>query len=245
MKVIISGYGRMGKMVEQVCRERGHSIVDIWDNASDRDKLSTVPDGVVVIDFSLPESAVENILFCFQKQMPVITGTTGWYQQLPEVKKMAEKFNGTLFYAPNFSLGVNVFFQLNRLFARMMTSLTGYRVSVEEIHHVHKLDAPSGTAIRIAEDILVSHPEFDSWQNSPDVPENVLPVISVRQGEVPGTHKVVYDSDSDTLSIKHEAKNRKGFALGAVLAAEFVQDKKGVFTMRDFLIDRGFPQEFL
>jgi 4-hydroxy-tetrahydrodipicolinate reductase len=243
MKVIISGYGRMGKVVEQVCHERGHSVVGVWNSASDREKTPSFPADSVVIDFSLPESAVENFLFCFQKQIPVVTGTTGWYSQLPEVKKMVKKFKGTLFYAPNFSLGVNVFFQLNRLFAKLMYSLTGYRVSVREIHHVHKLDAPSGTAIQIAEDILQIFPELKSWQNTENVPDDILPVISVRQDEVPGTHEVVYDSDSDQLSIRHEAKNRKGFALGAVLAAEFIQDKTGIFTMRDFLMARGLPEE--
>ena len=242
MKIIISGYGRMGKMVEQISRERGHTIVAIWDNSSDREKTHW-PKDAVVIDFSLPETAVENMLFCFREQLPVVVGTTGWYSQLPDVKKMTEELNGTLFYAPNFSLGVNVFFRLNRLMARMMASLTGYRVSVTEIHHVHKLDAPSGTAIQIARDILQFYPELKSWENKENVPDDVLPVISIRRGEIPGTHEVVYRSDVDILSVKHEAKNRKGFALGAVLAAEFIQGKKGIFTMRDLLTDRGMPEE--
>lgn len=235
MKIIISGYGRMGKTVEEVCRQRGHEIAAIMDNLSEWESVKLPLDDSVVIDFSMPEEAVKNILRCFRLGIPVVTGTTGWYDDIETVKKACADTSGTLFYAPNFSLGVNILFHINRMLAKIMASTEGYRASVSETHHIHKLDAPSGTALRLAEDILSENPKLKVWKNASDDHPEVLPVLSFREGEVPGTHEVVYDSDVDTLSLKHEAKSRKGFALGAVLAAEFVQGKKGVFTMNDYM----------
>ncbi len=240
MKIIISGYGRMGKIVEEVCCQRGHEIVAIIDNPSEWEKaalLSTLD--TAVIDFSMPGEAVDNILRCFQIGIPVVTGTTGWYGKLERVKKTCADTQGTLFYAPNFSLGVNILFHVNRILAKIMASVEGYRAEISETHHIHKLDAPSGTALRLAEDILHENPQLKKWKNAPDDDPHTLPVLSFREGEIPGTHEVIYDSEADRISLKHEAKNRKGFAMGAVLAAEFINGKKGIFTMYDYLKTLG------
>ncbi len=239
MKIIISGYGRMGKAVEEVCRQRGHEIAAIIDNPSDWEKTTLPSQDTVVIDFSMPGEAVNNILRCFRLRLPVVTGTTGWYNKLESVNKACAEAQGTLFYAPNFSLGVNILFHVNRLLAKIMASAEGYRPSISETHHVHKLDAPSGTALRLAEDILHQNPQLKEWKNSSDDNPHTLPILSFREDEVPGIHEVIYDSEVDRLTLKHEAKSRKGFALGAVLAAEFIKEKKGVFTMRDYLKTLG------
>ena len=239
MEIIISGYGRMGKTVEKVCRERGHEIVAIIDKSSQWDTEELPTRDRVVIDFSLPDVAVTNILNCFRLGIPVITGTTGWYDELDSVRKACSDAQGTLFYSPNFSLGVNILFHVNRLLARIMASAEGYRASISETHHIHKLDAPSGTALHLAEDIMKENPKLERWENRDTNAKDVLPVISYREGEIPGTHEVVYDSKVDRLSLKHEAKSREGFALGAVLAAEFIHGKKGVFTMDNYLKSMG------
>lgn len=239
MNIIISGYGRMGKAVEEVCHQRGHEIVAIIDNPSDWGKAALPTHDAAVIDFSMPGEAVDNILRCFQLGIPVVTGTTGWYEELGKVKKACAGAQGTLFYAPNFSLGVNILFHVNRILAKIMASAEGYRAEISETHHIHKLDAPSGTALRLAEDILHENPQLKKWKNAPDDNPHTLPVLSFREGEIPGTHEVVYDSEVDKLSLKHEAKSRKGFALGAVLAAEFINGKKGIFTMHDYLKTLG------
>ena len=239
MNIIISGYGRMGKIVEEVCRQRGHEIVAIIDNPSDWEKAALPTHDTAVIDFSMPDVAVDNILHCFQLGIPVVTGTTGWYGDMERVKKNCTDAQGTLFYAPNFSLGVNILFHVNRILAKIMASAEGYRAEISEIHHIHKLDAPSGTALRLAEDILYANPQLKKWKNAPDDDPYTLPVLSFREGEIPGTHEVVYDSEADRISLKHEAKNRKGFARGAVLAAEFINGKKGIFTMHDYLKTLG------
>jgi len=235
MKIIISGYGRMGKSVEEVCLQRGHEIAAILDTPVDWEKKTLPLQDAVVIDFSMPEVAADNILRCFRLGLPVVCGTTGWYNRLEQVTKACAKSNGALFYAPNFSLGVNILFHVNRLLAGIMASAEGYRATISETHHIHKLDAPSGTALRLAEDILNKNPKLKRWENKANDDPEVLPVLSFRKGEVPGIHEVVYDSPEDSLVLKHEAKNRTGFAVGAVLAAEFIQNKKGVFTMNDYL----------
>ena len=235
MKIIISGYGRMGKTVEQVCLQRGHEVAAIVDSPADWDMKSFPLQDAVVIDFSMPEVAAENILRCFRLGLPVVCGTTGWYNVLDQVTKACEKSDGTLFYAPNFSLGVNILFHVNRMLAGIMASVDGYRAIISETHHIHKLDAPSGTALHLARDILHENPKLKTWKNRDDGNPEVLPVLSFREGEVPGIHEVVYDSPEDRLALKHEAKNRTGFALGAVLAAELKKKKKGVFTMNDYL----------
>jgi len=239
MKIIISGYGRMGKAVEEVCHQREHEIVAIIDTPSGWEKAASLSHDAVVIDFSIPEEAVNNISRCFKLGFPVVSGTTGWYDKLEPVEKICAETRGTLFYSPNFCLGVNILFHVNRLLAGIMASTEGYRPSISETHHIHKMDAPSGTALRLAEDILHENPQLKKWKNAPDDNPHTLPVLSFREGEVPGIHEVVYDSEVDRLTLKHEAKNRKGFALGAVLAAEFIQEKKGIFTMQDYLKTLG------
>ena len=229
----------MGKTVEAVCRERGHDVVAIIDRPDDWEQAGLPVPGGVVIDFSLPGEAIANMERCFRLQQPIVVGTTGWYDRLDKVKTNCAESEGTLFYAPNFSLGVNILFHVNRLLASIMSKVEGYRVSLSETHHVHKLDAPSGTALKLAEDIVARNPGLKTWKNNPDESPEVLPVVSYRRGEVPGIHEVVYASEADSLSLKHEAKNRKGFALGAVLAAEFIQGKQGVFTMDDYLKTLG------
>ncbi len=240
MKIIISGYGRMGRMVEQVCLERNHQIIAKIDTQAHWDTLRLTPgQQAVVIDFSLPETAVSNIFRCFDLQLPIVSGTTGWYDQLEKVRKICIQKQGTLFYAPNFSLGVNILFYVNSLLAKIMAKSGTYHPQINEIHHIHKLDAPSGTALQLADDILKAFPQLRKWVNKQTTEPTELSIISERTGEVPGTHHVVYDSDVDRISLSHEAKSRKGFALGAVLAAEFAQNKKGVFTMQDMLQSLG------
>lgn len=234
MNIAISGYGRMGKEVERIAVKRGHNILLRIDTKKDWEKLNRVEKEIkVIIDFSLPETAVKNILRCFKLEIPIITGTTGWYKKLTEIRKACNQLNATLFYAPNFSIGVNVFFKINQHLAKLMNGIDGYDISIEETHHIHKLDAPSGTAIKAAEDILTEYQKLNKWVNVAEHKNDELPIISKREGEVSGTHQVVYNSEVDKLIIKHEAKSRAGFALGAVLAAEFVADKKGIFTMDD------------
>lgn len=236
MNIIISGYGRMGKEVEKIALQRKHRIIARFDTEEEWEQLDTLKQDIdVVVDFSFPETAVKNIKYCFRSGIPVVTGTTGWYDELDEIKKQCNNFEGTLFYAPNFSIGINLFFRANKQLAKLMKGVEGYQVSMKETHHIHKLDAPSGTAIKAAEDIIEANDELTSWVNRPSFGDGALPILSHREGEIPGTHEVIYESDADLISLKHEAKNRSGFALGAVLAAEFSVDKKGVFTMDELL----------
>jgi 4-hydroxy-tetrahydrodipicolinate reductase len=236
MKIIISGYGRMGREVEKIALRRGHQIIAKIDKKSDWKNLDPrrVNDAVV-IDFSFPDVVVENITSCFKLGIPVVTGTTGWYDQLREVKNKCNHYDATLFYAPNFSIGVNLFFKANKQLAKLMTGREAYKVSMKETHHIHKLDAPSGTALKAANDIIETIDNLSGWVSQQEDNINKLPIISVREGEVPGTHEVIYESEADKLTLIHEAKNRSGFALGAILAAEFVANKKGIFTMDDLL----------
>ena len=236
MRILISGYGRMGREVEKIARSRGHEIVATID--SDEDWISKrdfILNAEVAIDFSLPVAALSVFERCFELGLPVITGTTGWYDDMKKVRLLCEEKKGTLFYAPNFSIGVNLFFRANKQLAKLMSSFEDYRVSLHEIHHVHKLDAPSGTAIKAAEDILKIEEKLSSWKKGSSADSKVLPVTSERLGEVPGTHIVTYESGADLIELKHEAKNRTGFAQGAVLVAEWIPGKKGIFTMDDYL----------
>lgn len=236
MNLAIIGYGQMGHEIEKIAIERGHHIRLIIDE-NNQDDLSAnkLKEIDVAIEFSRPQSAVKNYKKCFQAGVPVVSGTTGWLEHLNEVIKDCESNNTAFFYASNFSLGVNLFFQLNRQLAKMMQPFNEYKVMMNEIHHTRKLDAPSGTAITLAEGVMAEIPEINAWKNDEDVNENELPILSFREGDVPGTHEVIYDSAIDRLSIKHEAKSRKGFAQGAVIAAEFLKGKKGFFGMNDLL----------
>ncbi len=230
MKIALFGYGKMGKMIEKVALERKHSIVAKIDVDSIEANFS---DADVAIDFSTPDSAFANITNCFAAGIPVISGTTGWLDRYDEAIARCEEEKGAFIYASNFSLGVNVFFALNSHLASMMKHLKEYDVTLEEIHHTQKLDAPSGTAITLAEGI-VAETNYDGWLLEEEGAEKIT-INSKREGQVPGTHTVAYTSAVDTISLKHTAHNREGFALGAVVAAEWILEKKGVFSMKDVL----------
>ncbi|WP_312076547.1 4-hydroxy-tetrahydrodipicolinate reductase [Chryseobacterium sp.] len=231
MKIALVGYGKMGKIIEEIAQKRGHEIVARLKETPTPENLNN-PD--VVIEFSLPEAAFNNIKACLETKVPVICGTTGWLEKRAEIDQIALD-NGTAFlYGSNFSLGVNLFFALNEKVAALMKNIDEYDVQLEEIHHIHKKDAPSGTAISIAEGIFKNNPKFDAWKLE-ETQGNQLGIFAIREDEVPGTHSVYYRSEVDEIEIKHTAFNRNGFALGAVVAAEFIKDKKGIFTMNDVL----------
>jgi 4-hydroxy-tetrahydrodipicolinate reductase len=236
MKIALIGYGKMGKEIEKIALSRGHAItlkVDA-DNASTYtiEELKTAD---VAIEFSTPEAAITNIYKCFEANIPVVVGTTGWLDHLPEVKLKCEEKNQTLFYASNYSIGVNLFFKLNEYLAKLMNDYPEYNVSMEEIHHVHKLDSPSGTAISLANQIITNNNIKQKWVNDNTDQKNEVGIISKRIDEVPGTHTITYGSEVDEISITHVAHSRKGFALGAVIAAEWVKNKEGIFGMNDLL----------
>jgi len=236
MKITISGYGKMGREIEKAAIKNNHSIVAITDSTDEwNGQLPAIKTSDVVIDFSEPGSVVEILLKSFDIHIPVITGTTGWYDQLEMVRQKCTELDATLFYAPNFSIGVNIFFKMNRELARIMNQVDGYEVKVRETHHIQKLDAPSGTAIKAGEDIIKEMDKLKSWLNNSTEDPAELPIISKRKGSVTGTHKIVYKSEMDKIELIHKAKNRSAFANGAILAAAFVKDKKGIFTMEDLL----------
>ncbi len=230
MKIALFGYGRMGKMIAQSALERGHSIVAKVDIDTKDIDFSSMD---VAIDFSMPNAAYGNIAGCIENGVPVISGTTGWLQDYDKAVNLCLEKKGAFIYASNFSLGVNVFFELNSHLAEMMKNLKQYRVSMEEIHHTQKLDAPSGTAITLAEGII-EHTDYTNWKLN-GASENEIPIVSKRIDQVPGTHTINYDSTIDNIALKHTAHNREGFALGAVVAAEWIHGKVGVFTMKDVL----------
>jgi 4-hydroxy-tetrahydrodipicolinate reductase len=236
MKIAIIGYGKMGREIESVAIEKGHSVVlkaDI-DNLHqmDPDKLRKAD---VAIEFTSPDSARENIIACFNAGIPVVSGTTGWTGQLDEIKRLCINNKNTFFYASNFSIGVNILFRINRWLAGVMDKFPEYEVTISEIHHIHKKDSPSGTAITLAEDIVKNLQRKAGWKNEWTEDNKLLAVISERTGEVPGTHTVAYRSNSDILELSHQALNRTVFATGAILAAEFIVGKTGVYSMDDLL----------
>ena len=231
MKIALVGYGKMGKIIHQIALKRGHDVVATLDETPTLEKLNN-PD--VVIEFSSPESAFGNIKFCLENKIPVVAGTTGWLEKKPEVEKIALENETGFLYGSNFSLGVNLFFALNEKLAEMMAPFQNdYSCQLEEIHHIHKLDAPSGTAISIAEGIF-KHSDFKSWKLD-ETKGTELGITAIREGEVPGTHSVFYRSEVDEIEIKHTAFNRNGFALGAVIAAEWLPGKVGNFGMKQVL----------
>jgi len=234
MKIALIGYGKMGKEIEKIALERGHEIVSIIDinNLQDFDS-DAFKSAEVAIEFTQPQTAFNNYKKCFERNVPVVAGTTGWLEHLPEIKAACEKEGKTFFYASNYSLGVNVFFAVNKYLSRIMNQFPDYDVMMEEVHHIYKLDAPSGTAITLAEEILKNINRKNRWVEGKEAQSGELGIRSIREGEVPGIHEVIYESDVDIISIKHEAKNRKGLALGAVIAAEFTKGKKGFLTMND------------
>ena len=236
MRIALVGYGKMGKEIERIATERGHQIsFRISHENQDDIQLINPVNTDVAIEFSQPESAYENLKALLAKQVPSVCGTTGWLEKQSEIESFALKNETSFFYASNFSLGVNIFFKLNETLAKMMNSHLQYKVRMEEIHHTEKKDAPSGTAITLAKGILENYTHKTSWINHHTDQAEELEIISKREPNVPGTHSVFYTSSEDFIEIKHEAFSRKGFALGAVLAAEFIQNKKGIFGMNDLI----------
>ena len=237
MKIALLGYGKMGKTIERLARERGHEIVLIVDeNNRTRCTDEQLKQADVAIEFTMPAVAVENYNWCFRNRVPVVSGTTGWLEKWDEVVTACERSGGTFFYASNYSIGVNIFFHLNRWLTQTMARFSNYKVSLEETHHIHKLDAPSGTAITLAEGILKEHPEYTSWKlDEGQVKVGELPIKAKREGEVPGIHSVTYQSGVDEIQICHSAYSRDGFAQGAVMTAEFLVGKQGVFGMEDLI----------
>jgi len=234
MNIALIGYGKMGKEIEQILLQRGHSVT-LRSTRSTPFKAQDLASTDVAIEFTEPHSAVDNILKCFEARVPVIVGTTGWYMRMPEVHEACAQMNGGLFTASNFSIGVNILFKINKELARIMHDFDEYTPSMDEIHHTAKRDTPSGTAITLAEGILENYPDRDGWINESTEDAHKLGIVSLREGEVPGTHIVRYASAVDEIQLVHQAYNRKGFALGAVKAAEYMHGKKGVFGMSDLL----------
>jgi 4-hydroxy-tetrahydrodipicolinate reductase len=236
MKIALLGYGKMGHEIERICVKMNHEIRLIIDSEDDWEKSGTeLKETDVAIDFSVPVQAVKNIYRCFDAGVPVVVGTTGWHDDMEKVKKDCQERGQSLFHSTNFSIGVHLFFDLNRHLAQLMSDQKEYEISIEETHHIHKQDAPSGTAIVLANDIIQHIGRLAKWvKENPDNPEE-LGIKSFRVENVPGTHKVRYESENDMIEIVHTAKNRRGFATGAVMAAEWLAGKKGYFEMKDML----------
>ena len=254
MKIALIGYGKMGHEIEKIARERGHDIVCTIDiNEEEKFSSDSFKSADVAIEFTSPKSALFNYKKAFEADVPVVSGTTGWLKHIDVIKNECNNNGKTFFYASNFSLGVNLFFALNNYLSKLMNRFPDYDVRMEETHHIHKLDAPSGTAITLAEDIVSNIERKNGWvleeyseqaknaksnnnaKDSSVSSENILKITSFREGEVPGIHSVIYESEADSIKITHDAKSRKGFALGAVLAAEFTNGKKGFLGMKDML----------
>lgn len=230
MKIALLGYGKMGKVIEKIALERGHEIVL---KKGREDSYNGLENADVAIDFSIPTSAVSNISTCFDKNIPVVSGTTGWLEAYDNMVTLCKEKKGSFIYGSNFSLGVNVFFELNEYLAKMMANLKQYNVSMEEIHHTQKLDAPSGTAISLANGII-KNTDYSNWTME-KATDSEIHIEAKRIENIPGTHSVFYDSEVDQIEIKHTAHTREGFALGSIVAAEWLVGKKGVFTMKDVL----------
>ena len=234
MKLTLLGYGKMGKTIAEIATGRGHAIVSRID-VDNQHEMARLSEADVVIEFSHPDVAANNVQACLQAGVPVVSGTTGWLHRRAEVEAFCRQQNGTFFYASNYSLGVNLFFRLNEKLAALMKGREGYDVSVDEIHHTQKKDAPSGTAITLAEGILKTSTDKKRWVNHPSGQPEDLVIRSFREDPAPGTHRVKYTSAIDDIEIVHTAHTREGFALGAVLVAEWIIGRKGVLTMQDFL----------
>lgn len=236
MNIGIIGYGKMGAAIEEIAVERGHTIIAQLTSSSPDEDWDQLNDADVCIEFTNPASALENFKYCMENGFSLVTGTTGWYDHMEKVERWQEKYHGSFFWASNFSVGVNLFWQINRRLAELMNDQPDYTVTIQEVHHTEKKDTPSGTAITTADQILKAIPDLSGWKLKEDKPANdEIEIEALREEDVKGTHVVRYESDIDTIEIKHAAKSRKGFALGAVLAAEFLQGQRGFFTMEDIL----------
>lgn len=236
MRIALIGYGKMGKTIERIAIERGHTIsaiIDVHNKEDIKNLNGSVAD--VAIEFSQPESAFSNISHCIENNLPIVSGTTGWLKKKPVLDEICRQNNGSFFYASNYSIGVNIFFHLNKVLAGLMKKFPEYAIEMEEIHHTEKKDAPSGTAITLAEGLMSQNPSKTKWVNEPTENIDELEIVSKRIDNVPGTHTVFYNSPIDTIEIKHTAHNREGFAQGAVMAAEWTAKNRGVFGMNDLL----------
>jgi 4-hydroxy-tetrahydrodipicolinate reductase len=236
LKILLSGYGKMGKEIERIALQRNHQIVLTIDTAEEweenKDQLNEID---VVIDFSTPDTVIENIKNCFSINKPIVVGTTGWNNKFDEIKKLCIDQNQTLFYASNFSIGVNIFFEINKRLAELMNDHEEYEINIDEIHHIQKADSPSGTAITLADQIIKNVNRKNLWVNENTNEDTSIGINSQRIENEPGTHVVQYESDMDVIEIKHTAKDRRGFAIGAIMAAEWVVGKKGIFNMKNLL----------
>ena len=235
MKIALFGYGKMGKVIEKIAKNRGHKIIYRIDENSINYDLKKVD---VAIDFSTPKAAFSNINMALENSIPIISGTTGWLDNYNKAVKLCNEKNGAFLYASNFSLGVNIFFEINRQLAKIMSNHPEYVIKMKEIHHTEKIDAPSGTAITLAESII-KETDYQKWSLNKDFKENEISIEAQRLSDNTGTHEVIYKSDIDEIKIKHAAVNREGFGLGAVIAAEWLIGKKGVFSMKDVLNING------
>lgn len=236
MNIALIGHGRMGQLIEQIAIERGNTIGLIIDEKNPEDlNNEKLKDIDVAIEFTVPSIAISNYKKCFDAGVPVVSGTTGWLDNWDEVINYCNEKDTAFFYASNFSLGVNLFFELNEHLAKLMQPFDQYKAEMTEVHHTKKLDAPSGTAISLAESVINAYSELSSWVNESTEAKDQLGIVSLREGDVPGIHTIKYDSEVDYIEITHSAKSRKGFALGAVLAAEFTAGRKGILTMKDLL----------
>jgi 4-hydroxy-tetrahydrodipicolinate reductase len=234
MKILLIGHGKMGKSIEEFAIQREHSLVATVD-VNDTLMPTLAEQADVAIEFTHPDSAFENIKFCLEHNLPILSGTTGWLDRMPEIEKICKDNNGTFLYASNFSIGVNLFFKLNKFLAKLISPQDHYKPSITEVHHTHKKDAPSGTAITLAEGIINEHEKYSSWKNDTKPNDGEIPIASERIGEIPGTHKITYKSEVDQISIEHEAFSRDGFVQGAVFVAEWLPSQKGIVNIDDFL----------
>ena len=235
MKIALFGYGKMGKVIDKIAKKRGHKIIYRIDENSINYDLKKVD---VAIDFSTPKAAFSNINMALENSIPIISGTTGWLDNYNKAVKLCNEKNGAFLYASNFSLGVNIFFEINRQLAKIMNNYPEYVIKMKEIHHIEKIDAPSGTAITLAESII-KETDYQKWSLNKDFKENEISIEAQRLSDKTGTHEVIYKSDIDEIKIKHAAVNREGFGLGAVIAAEWLIGKNGVFSMKDVLNING------
>ena len=234
MKIALIGYGKMGKTIERLAMERGHEIVARY-NSENPYNIDSICDADVAIEFSRPDLAVKHIKTAISNKLPLVVGTTTWSEYLNEIRTFIEQHQGSLVYASNFSIGVNIFEQLTARLASLMSTQAQYTLSIDETHHLQKLDAPSGTAVSLAEAILANHSAYSQWELTPVLNHESLPITAHRLPDVPGTHVIRAVSPIDTITLTHEAHNRDGFALGSILAAEFLVGKTGIFTMKDVL----------
>lgn len=235
MRILLLGYGKMGKTIEKIALSRGHEIAGRIDDPADSRSDFNNNNTDVAIEFSQPDAAVENIRWCLKQNIPVVAGTTGWLDQWDDIVRECGRTNGTFFYASNYSIGMNIFVQLNRYLARIMERFPSYEVDIEEIHHTQKKDAPSGSAITLAKEILAALSRKKDWQSGDSEDAGIIPIRSIREPDVPGTHTIAYFNDEDRIELTHTAKSREGFARGAVLVAEWIPGRKGPLGMDDFL----------